>query len=91
MKIIGIEDGTYTSRKDGQVKEGYRIYVLDEDRPGVTGDACENIWVSTRAAAGFLRQFPDLESVLGADVIFLYNRFRRVEAIMPANVVVNRE
>lgn len=91
MKIIGIEDGTYTSRKDGQVKEGYRFYVTDDTRPSVTGLACEDVWVSARAAAGFLRQFPDLASLLDAEVIFLYNRFRRVEAIMPATVMAKQE
>ena len=91
MKIVGIEDGTYTSKKDGQVKEGDRFYVTDDTLPGVTGVGCAEVWVATRVAAGFLEQFPDLGAVLGADVMFLYNRFRRVEAIMPLPVAAAKK
>lgn len=91
MKIIGIADGSYTSKKDSQRKEGFRFYVTDEHRQGVTGQACEEIWVRAGIAADFLHQFPDLASVVGHQVVFLYNRFRSVEAIMPMPVVAAKK
>lgn len=90
MKIIGVADGSYTSKKDNQRKEGFRFYVTDDTRQEVTGEACEEVWVRATVASDYLQQFPDLASVIGERVVFLYNRFRQVEAIMPMPVVAKK-
>lgn len=86
MKIIGIADGSYTSKKDNQRKEGFRFYVTDDTRQEVTGVACDSLWVRAAVASGYLQQFSELSEVLGQEVIFMYNRFGQVEAIMPMPV-----
>lgn len=77
MKLIGIGDGSYTSKKDGKRKEGYRLYLagVKED---VAGKACEEVWVRKEVGSQFLAQFPSTDSALGKEVAVYYDRFGSV-------------
>lgn len=74
MRLIGFGDGSYTSKKDGQRKEGFRFYFLDT-RDNVVGEACETVWCQKSVGENFLRTFKTSEEVLGQDFMVIYNRF----------------
>jgi hypothetical protein len=74
MRLIGFGDGSYTSKKDGQKKEGYRFYFTDA-RDNVAGLACEQVWCQKTVGDSFLRSFDPLEDCLGKEFQVLYNRF----------------
>lgn len=89
MKLIGLGDGSYTSKKDGQRKEGYRFYLVGE-RDSVVGQTCEEVWVRKSIGNEFLQQFPSTDSAIGADVQIFYDRFRSVQAVLPLSVAAHK-
>lgn len=83
MKLIGIGDGSYTSKKDGQRKEGYRFYFTGT-RDNVVGQVCEEVWVRQQVGNDFLKQFPGTDAALGKEVSVFYDRFRSVQSLVCA-------
>ena len=80
MKIIGIADGSYTSKKDGQKKEGYRLY-LAGPRETVNGQYCEQAWVRSTVFTPFLSQFRSIDEVIGKEVVLNYDRLQTVQSV----------
>lgn len=82
MKLIGIGDGSYTSKKDGQRKEGYRFYFTGQ-RDNVVGQLCEEVWVRKAVGNDFLSNFPGTDQAIGVECQVFYDRFKSVQAILP--------
>lgn len=82
MKLIGFGDGGYTSKRDGQRKEGYRFYFTDA-RDNVAGLACEQVWCQKTVGDSFLRSFDSPDQALGQDYQVLYNRFGSAVGFQP--------
>ena len=80
MKLIGIADGSYVSKKDGQKKQGYRLYLAGL-REGVQGQYCEQAWVRSTVFSPFLAQFRSTDDLLGKDILLNYDRFQSVQSV----------
>lgn len=89
MKLIGFGDGSYTSKKDGQLKEGYRFFFTDP-RDNVAGLACESVWCQKTVGDAFLRSFEHADQALGQDFQVLYNRFGSVVGFQPMPAPVRK-
>lgn len=85
MKLIGICDGTYTSKKDGRKVAGYRMY-FTEQRDSVIGLRCEEVWVRENIGNDFLANFPGTDQAIGVECQVFYDRFRSVQAVLPVSV-----
>ena len=90
MKLIGIGDGSYTSKKDGQRKEGYRFYFTGQ-RDNVVGYVCEEVWVRRQIGNDFLQQFPSMDAAIGQECQVFYVRFKSVQAILPMAALAGKK
>lgn len=82
MKLVGIANGTYTSKKDGQRKEGYRFYFVGQ-QDNVVGQFCEPVWVRKSVGDDFLSNFPGTDAAIGQECRVSYDRFRYVQDVIP--------
>lgn len=82
MKLIGFGDGSYTSKKDQQRKEGYRFFFTDQ-RDEVAGLACEVVWCQKTVGDNFLKTFKSADQALGQELQVIYNRFGSVTGFQP--------
>lgn len=89
MKLIGIADGGYTSKKDGQRKEGYRFYFTGQ-RDNVVGQVCEEVWVRKSIGNDFLANFPSTDAALGQECMVSYDRFRSVQMVLPVSATASK-
>lgn len=71
-EVIGFEAKTFTF-EDGKSVNGFFLF-LAEKRPGVTGTACERVFVSTPKLNGYL-------PVIGDNITVNYNRFGKPQSI----------
>lgn len=72
MKLIGFENKNFTF-DDGKKVSGVNLY-LTEARDGVTGTACERVFMSDA-------KIGDYSPVLGDEVEISYNRFGKAQRI----------
>lgn len=72
MKVVGFEDKRFKF-DDGKTVSGQFIY-LSEERDGVTGMACERVFLSDNKLSGYI-------PVIGDEVEVSYNRFGKPQRI----------
>lgn len=72
-EVIGFEGKTFTF-EDGKSVSGYYLH-LAEKRAGVTGTACEKVFVSNAKLEGYV-------PVLGDEIEVYYNRFGKPQRVM---------
>lgn len=73
MEIIGIEEVSYTSKKDGNLVEGVRVFMAEPVQRG-TGVKVTDAFVSRKKLQTFEEPIK-----LGDDVTPYYNRFGTFE------------
>ena len=73
MEIIGIEEVSYTSKKDNSLVEGVRVFLSEPVRAG-QGVRVEDVFVSRRKLQTF-----DQPIRMGDDVTPFYNKFGSFE------------
>lgn len=71
-KLIGFEGKSFTF-DDGKTVTGFYLYTTDE-RPGVTGLACNRDFISTAKIGSYV-------PVLGDEITINYNRFGKPQSI----------
>lgn len=87
MKIVGIEDSTFTPRDGGDKMVGYRLYLEGPLQHDGVGIAVESVWCRKSVADEFFSRFDSLDQVLGQEVQPLYNRgSRSPSALLPLTV-----
>lgn len=73
-KVVGFKPVEYDRKKDGKHVKGTTLYVIDkEDRPGVVGFQCTELWVSQNCTYA---------PVIGDNVRIFFNRFGSVEDVV---------
>lgn len=73
-KVIGFKPVEYDRKKDGKHVKGTTLYVIDEeDRPGVVGFQCMELWVSQNCTYA---------PVVGDNVRIFFNRYGSVEDVI---------
>lgn len=76
MEIIGIEEVSYTSKKDNSLVEGVRVYMSEPVKAG-QGVHVEEVFVSRRKLQTFAQPIR-----MGDDVTPYYNRFGSFEGFL---------
>lgn len=90
MRIVGIEDSTFTGRNGadaGQKVEGYRLFLEGPLEHEGVGIRCESVWCRKAVGDEYFCRFDSLDDVLGQEVQPLYNRgARSPSALLPLAV-----
>lgn len=82
MKIIGVEKNNFTVKETGVVVEGSNVYLSYPVDPAKgKGVAAERIYITDSKAASMS---VDLNSMIGKEVIVVYNRYGKVQNIVLA-------
>lgn len=89
MRIIGFGDGSYTSKRDGKRKEGYRLYLAGE-RDGVTGQSCEAVWLRKDVGDDLVKQVSAIDDLIGFEVLLNYDRYQHVQQVLLYEAVVSQ-
>ena len=82
MKVIGIEKSSFTSKETGALIEGSNVditYSIDQTKG--KGVAAERIYITDAKASAM---DVDLSTLVGKEVVVVYNRYGRVQSIIPA-------
>lgn len=73
-KVIGFKPVEYDRKKDGKHVKGTTLYVIDkEQRPGITGFQCMELWMS---------QNTTYAPVVNDNVKVYFNRYGGVEDVV---------
>lgn len=73
MTVVGLQDSSFTAKDgSGKVIHGYRFHVQAPISEGGVGFRCDSFWCSKEVGDTVVSNFPDLDSVLGADIQPLY-------------------
>lgn len=75
MKVIGYKQRKFTAKDTGEVIRGFNLY-LTEEQTDVYGVACERVFLSEKKLGDYQPQLQD-------DVTLVYNRFGKVDRIVP--------
>lgn len=78
VKVIGIADVNYTSKKTNQLVEGKTLHCTRKaERPEDIGELTDTVFISKRSNA-----FGQIDKIkIGSDINVYYNRFGAVDDI----------
>lgn len=78
VKVIGIADVNYTSKKTNQLVEGKTLHCIKKaERSEDIGELCETVFISKKSNA-----FDQVTKIkVGSDVNIYYNRYGAVDDI----------
>lgn len=84
VRIVGLKSVSFKAQ-DGTQIEGYNFYLGSDVDPGKgVGLETEKIFVTRRKIADLLAVCPNAADLLELPVVVFYNRYGKVERIVPA-------
>lgn len=73
MMLVGYKNSSFKG-SDGTMVSGTTLYLLEEERPDVKGNAVDRVFVTQKKLGDYVPE-------IGDDVTLVYNRWGKVAAV----------